>query len=87
MTDLPDSGLPVLALAKLTELQHLADQAVEHWHRGDLPNALEAAGKAMPAAGGAAAALNALVNLERAPSAAGTGDRGRGEQPASQWWG
>jgi hypothetical protein len=87
MTDLPDSGLSVLALAKLTELQQLADQAVEHWHRGNLPNALEAAGKAMPVAGGATAALNTLVNLERTASATEAGEHGRTEQPASEWWG
>nr|WP_257019568.1 STAS domain-containing protein [Streptomyces sp. TLI_235] len=71
-------------LDRLTELQDLTDLAADAWQRGDLQTAYEAATAAMPAAAGASAALNVLLELERARAES---DQERRGGPAGQWLG
>ncbi|PBC75521.1 hypothetical protein BX265_0185 [Streptomyces sp. TLI_235] len=79
-----EESIPEGALARLSELQHLVGRAVQAWEGGDLQTAYDAANAAMPAAAGAAAALNRLLELDRARAES---DQGQPGGPAGQWLG
>ncbi|MEW1913000.1 hypothetical protein AB0442_32005 [Kitasatospora sp. NPDC085895] len=79
-----EESIPEAAPAGLSELQHLAERAVQAWQDGDLQTAYDAATAAMPAAAGAAAALNVLLELEQARA---EDDQDGPGGPAGQWLG
>ncbi|MEV8097996.1 hypothetical protein [Kitasatospora sp. NPDC085879] len=79
-----EAAVPEAALAKITELGELAARAARAWHGGDLQGAFGAVNEAMPVAAAAAAALNVLLEVDRAR--AGRDEPGEGNE-ASAWWG